>query len=134
MSTGSVISRRKLAGFIADTLQSGDDATTVIKQAAAYLIETRQIRSAGLLVRDIEEALLERGIVVADVTTAHPIGKEERATLAKLFPSEQLHIRETIDASVLGGIRVEVPGKRFDGTLQHKIDLLKEITTKKGTK
>ena len=133
MSSSLKISRRKLAAYVADEFQAGN-GKAALKQAAAYLVETGRTRAAGLLVRDIEEALAENGTVVADITSAHPLDESEKAAIARLFPAKELHIRETVDPSVLGGIRAEIPGKRFEGTLKHKIDLLKEINTKKGTK
>lgn len=132
MTSSLKISRRKLAAYVADEFRAGN-GELALRQAAAYLVETGRTRSAGLLVRDIEEALLGDGIVVADVTAARPIDELVKAAIAKLFPAGELYIRERIDPSVLGGIRVEIPGQRYEGTLKHKIDLLKEITTKKGT-
>ena len=63
------ISRRSLAEYIADRLVAGD--TTVIEQLAAYLIETRRTKQVDLYVSDIEYALIDRGVVIADVTSAH---------------------------------------------------------------
>ena len=54
-------------------------------------------------------------------------------SIATLLGATELHTRETIDPSVLGGFRVEMSGKRLDATLKHKIDLLKEIDSRKGT-
>jgi F-type H+-transporting ATPase subunit delta len=130
--SGRTISRRKLARFVADSLSSAT-AENAVKQAAAYLIEAKQKRSAGLLVRDIEELLAENGTVVADITSARPLGKEDKALVAKLLDAKELHTRETIDPSVLGGVRIEMAGKQLDATLKHRIDLLKEIDTRKGT-
>lgn len=131
--SGRTISRRKLAGYLAEQLQSGN-AKDAIKQAAAYLVETKQTRSTGLLVRDIEEHLAQTGTVVADITSARPLSSEDKKAIAKLLDAKELHVRETVDPSVLGGVRVEVSGKRLDATLRHKIDLLKEIDSRKGTK
>lgn len=131
--SGRTISRRKLAEFVADKLQSGD-AKYAIKQAAAYLIETKQTHSTGLLVRDIEKILAGRGTVIADTTSARLLTEKDKALIAKLLNAKELHTRETIDPSVLGGVRVEISGKRLDATIKHRIDLLKEMDTRKGTK
>jgi F-type H+-transporting ATPase subunit delta len=119
------ISRRKLAAYLADKLVSGAPAKEVIEQIAAYLIETKQTKDVELLVRDIEEALMIRGVVVADVTAAHSLTSEAKSLVAHLLDAKDLQLRETVDTSVLGGIRVDIPGKRFDGTLRRKINLLK---------
>lgn len=122
---GERISRRKLAAFVADKLASGAPAEDIIKQTAAYLIETNQTKDVELLVRDIEEALMVHGIVIADVTSAHQLTDEAKSAIGRLVEAKALHLRETTDKSVLGGIRVDVPGKRYDGTLRRKINLLK---------
>jgi F-type H+-transporting ATPase subunit delta len=124
---GERISRRKLAAYMADRLASGAPANDVIMQAAAYLIETKQTHDVELLVRDIEEKLMAKGIVVADVTAASPLTDEAKSAIASLLEAKDLHVRETVDSSVLGGIRVAVPGKRYDATLRHKINLLKSL-------
>lgn len=133
MSVGARISRRKIAQFVADSIRSGagEDA---LKMAAAYLIETGQTRSVDLLVRDVEEILAGSGIVVADITSARPLSQKDKDEVASLFGARQLHVREIIDPSVLGGLRVETTGRRLDATLKHKIDSLKEIDLRKGTK
>ncbi len=124
---GERISRRKLAAFLADKLASGAPASDVITQTAAYLIETKQTHDVELLVRDIEEKLMAKGIVVADVTVASPLTNEAKSAIASLLEAKDLHVRETVDPSVLGGIRVAVPGKRYDATLRNKINLLKSL-------
>ena len=130
---GRLVSRRKLAGYVAEQVQSGGGATA-IRQAAAYLIETKQTHSVDLLVRDVEEILADQGTVVADITSARQLSAEDKASIATLLGATQLHAREVIDPSVLGGVRIETSGKRLDATLKHKIDLLKEIDSRKGTK
>ena len=131
--SGRTISRRKLAEFVAEKLQSGE-GKDALQQAAAYMLETKQTRNVELLVRDIEDVMAKNGIVVADVTSARPLSKDDKATIAKLLNAKELHARETIDPSVLGGVRVEASGQRLDATLKHKIDSLKEIDSRKGTK
>lgn len=121
----SRISRRKIAAFVADKLAAGVPADMAIKEAAAYLIETKRTSERELLVRDIEDVLAEKGIVVADVTSAHPLSDALRSEIRTLIGAKELHLRESTDAAVLGGIRVDMPGARFDGTIQRKINALR---------
>jgi F0F1-type ATP synthase delta subunit len=67
------LSRRKIAAYAADKLAAGAASKKVLSEVAAYLIEMRRTREIDLLVRDIEDALEVRGIVVADVTSAYPL-------------------------------------------------------------
>jgi F-type H+-transporting ATPase subunit delta len=122
---GERITRRKLSAYVADKLVAGAQAKDILAQAAAYLIETKQTHDVDLLVRDIEDQLMKRGVVIADVTAARSLNDEAKKAIAKLLDAKDLHIRESVDPSVLGGIRIDVPGKRYDATLRRKINLLK---------
>jgi F-type H+-transporting ATPase subunit delta len=119
------LSRRKLAAYVADKLQDGASAPKVLREVAAYLIDTRRTRELELLVRDIEDALAIRGTVVADITTAHALSQELKNEVNALIGAKKLQIRETIDESVLGGVRIDIPGKRFDGTIRRKLTALR---------
>ena len=117
--------RRKIAAFVADKLVSGEKPALALREAAAFLVDTRRTREQELLVRDIEDALAERGVVVANVTSAHPLTGTLKAEIAKLAGGKTVRLRETVDPAVLGGVRVDVPGKRFDGTIRRKLTALK---------
>lgn len=119
------LSRRKIAALAAENILSGASQQKVLREVAAYLLATRRTREQELLVRDIEDALATRGMVVADVTSAHPLTETIKSEISKLVSAKQLQLRERIDAEVLGGVRVDIPGKRFDGTLQRKLTALK---------
>lgn len=121
----SRISRRKIAAFVADKLIAGVPANEAIKEAAAYLIDTKRTSERELLVRDIEDILAENGIVVADVTSAHPLSDTLRAEIRTLIGAKELHLRESTDSAVLGGVRIDMPGARFDATIQRKINALR---------
>ncbi len=118
------ISRRKLAAYTAERLVKGD-GKKALRELAAFLVETRRTDELKLLVRDIEQELANRGTVVADITTAHPLSESLKNDIEKMVGGKTLQVRETIDESVLGGVRVDIPGKRFDGTIRRKLTALK---------
>lgn len=119
------ISRRKIATFVADKLVAGQPVKMALKEAAAYLVETKRTSERELLVRDIEDILAEKGIVVADVTSMRPLSEALRSEIGTLIGAKELHLRESIDESVLGGVRIDLPGARFDGTLRRKLNALR---------
>lgn len=119
------LSRRKLATYVAEKLLGGASKKTVLREVAAYLVDTRRTREMELLARDIEDALAVRGVVVADVVSARPLSDNLKAEIIKLAGAKSVQFRETIDESVLGGVRVNLPGQRFDGTIRRKINALK---------
>lgn len=119
------LSRRKLAAHVAERLGDAKTARAALKEVAAHLVATRRTRELELLVRDIEDAMAERGVVVADVTSAHPLSGSIKSEITKLVGAKKLALRETVDPMVLGGIRVDIPGKRFDATVRRKLTALK---------
>jgi F-type H+-transporting ATPase subunit delta len=119
------LSRRKIAAHVADSLVSGKKPGDVMRTVAAYLVDTRRTRELELLVRDIETALSERGITVADVASAHPLSATLKTEVAKMIGGKSVQLRETIDPTLLGGIRIDIPGKRFDGTVRRKLTALR---------
>ena len=125
----STISQRRLAAYVAGQLLAGGDKKRLIKELAAYLIETGRVRDLNQVVATIEEALASRGAVVATVTTARPLSPENKQAIVEQFTptGAELYIREQIDPSVIGGFKIELPGSQFDGTVIHKLTTLKGI-------
>lgn len=125
------ISRRKLAEYVADNLQS--NRTMVIKELAAYLIQTKRTRELELIVRDIEAQLKDRGVIIADVASAYPLSAAVKKEISEFIASTsslaanktEVHLRETVDSDLLGGVRIALPGELFDGTIRHKINALR---------
>ena len=120
------LSRRKIAAYYADELVSGRD---IMKSLAAYLVECRRTREYELIVRDIEAALAERGVLVADVASSHGLSpaakKAVTGYLAQATGAKQIQMRESVDESLLGGVRAAIPGSELDATLRHRLNQLK---------
>ena len=119
------LSRRKIARYAAEQLTAGVATKDVTRQLAAFLVDTGRMPEYELLVRDIEAELADHGVVVADVTSARPLEAGLKQEVARLVGAKSVQIRQSVDPAVLGGIRVDIPGKRFDGTIRHKLTALK---------
>lgn len=123
------ISRRSLAEYIADRLVAGD--TTVIEQLAAYLIETRRTKQVDLYVSDIEYALIDRGVVIADVTSAHHLTAETKEAIARFlntaYAAKTVELRQSLDASLIGGINIQTADAEYDATVKRKITNLQKM-------
>lgn len=124
---GTRLSRRKIAALYAQELLAGHN--DVAKKLAAYLIEARREREVDLIVRDIEAALAERGVLVADIASSRKLSsdasKEIQAFLKTTANAKTIHLRESVDPTLLGGVRVAIPGKELDSTLRNKLNQLK---------
>lgn len=121
------LSRQSVAAHVAERLVAGDKE--VIKQLAAYIVQNRQTRNIDLFVRDIEARLLSMGHATVDATSAFSLSDTTKAEI-KTFIKEQtganeVVLREHIDESVLGGVRLRTPGRELDSTLARKLTLLR---------
>ena len=123
------ISRRLLTEYIADRLVAGD--ATVIEQLAAYLIEIRRTKEVDLYVRDIEYALIDRGVVVADVTSAHHLAAETQEAVTRFlstaYAAKTVELRQSLDASLIGGSNIQTADAEYDTTVKRKITNLQKM-------
>lgn len=123
------LSRRRMAEYVADRLVSGDDPDKVLLEIAAYLKENRRTKESTLVVRDIEQALLGRGVVVASVTSARPLKQSAlediKQFIANHYKADTVQAREVIDENAIGGFKVSTPDKELDRTLRKYIATIK---------
>lgn len=121
------ISRRKLALFVVDRITRNDDADGALRELAAYLIASKRTREIDLVARSIEDELATRGTVIAHVTSARPLEGNIKASLQRLLNASTIHLTEEVDPSLIGGIRIEAPGKRLDASIKRKILALHQV-------
>jgi F-type H+-transporting ATPase subunit delta len=97
---------------------------------ATLAIERGHGEQLGVIAdRFSEVAEKERGIVVADVTTAVPLNDALRASLTDKLSaalSRPVSLRERVDESILGGIRINVGGRVLDGSLSAQLDAMRQ--------
>lgn len=121
------LSRRKIATVVAERLLEGDK--TIIKDLARYLFYTKQTRSINLLVRDIENALLDKGVLVAKVVSAHDLAdsvkKQIDAFLLDESGANSVQVQYSIDKDLIGGIQISTPQAILDTSIKNKLQRLK---------
>ena len=123
------ISRRVLARSIASKLIDGADAQVLIPQLAAYIVDQKLVNHVEEIIQDIAYEISRRGVLDITVTTARPLTDDLRR-LGKEFGSQQqqvdtIEFTETVDESIVGGIVIETPDKRFDASVASRIKQLK---------
>jgi F-type H+-transporting ATPase subunit delta len=72
-----------------------------------------------------EVAEAERGIIAADVTTAVPLDDALRASLTEKLAAKlgrPVSLRETVDASIVGGVVIKVAGRVLDGSVASQLE------------
>ncbi len=123
------LSRRKITDYIADVMISGGDSKQAVMQLAGYLIQSGRVGELELIVRDIEYALSLRGVVIAQATTAFDLTAATKqaveAMIAEHYDAKTVHLRHFVDPAVIGGVRLDSPGKRLDRTIAHQLTTLK---------
>ena len=74
----------------------------------------------------------DNGIVEAFVTSAVQLSEDDRSALrAKLsrISGRQVALITTVDPAVIGGVRVEMDGRRYDNTIQDRLGRLRRSLT-----
>ena len=121
------LSRRKIATVVAERLIEGDK--TIIKDLAGYLFYTKQTRSINLLIRDIENALLDKGVLVAKVVSVHDLAdsvkKQIDAFLLDESGANSVQVQYSINKDLIGGIQISTPQAILDTSIKNKLQRLK---------
>jgi F-type H+-transporting ATPase subunit delta len=123
------LSRRRIAGYIADQIITEGQSLRLVRQLAAYLIDSRRTKELELVVRDIEYELQERGTVLAQVTSASKLTEDTRKLIEGFIKSEtnakKILLRQFIDPEVLGGAKIDLPGRQLDATIMRRLTTLR---------
>ena len=77
-------------------------------------------------------ALEAEGVVEARVTSARPLTQAQSEALIKRLrqlSGMKVVLAVTVDPSVIGGLRVDMQHKRYDNTIQHRMELMRRHLT-----
>jgi F-type H+-transporting ATPase subunit delta len=108
----------------------GGRASRLTTHLVSYLVGVDRIRdlpeiTTALLARVAEE----RQRTVAEVRSAVPLDDDQRTRLAEALGTmlgQPVDLRVIVDPSVMGGIVARVGDVVIDGTVRHRLELLKE--------
>jgi len=118
-----MVSRMQVATYVAGHLRA--DRAGVLRSAAAWLVERGQARQARYLARDVAQVLATRGYVVAQVTTARPMNAEARVQVESFIKeatgARELELETAVEPGLIGGIKLEIPGKALDASIRTKL-------------
>ena len=71
-------------------------------------------------------------VVEAVATTSVPLSDEQRAQLLEKLQTmtgKQIQLIEKVDPAVVGGVLLEMEGKRYDNTLRHRLSQMRQVLT-----
>lgn len=123
------LSRRKLATNAAAKLSSGESKKAVLQELAAYLVDTNRKKEAALIVRDIEAMLANTGIAVGTVVSARPLNSDATKAIESFIKEQnsgvkEVVLRQRIDETLIGGVKLELPGRQLDASVKAKLEQL----------
>ena len=107
-------------------------AQPIVVNMVQFLIEKKRLNEL-VSVADHYQALAAtaQGTADAKVFSTRELTAEERAEISvafgKLVGKEQLNITNIIDASLIGGVRVQIGNYIFDSTVASKLEDLKRV-------
>jgi F0F1-type ATP synthase delta subunit len=123
------LSRRRIADSAAKRIASGEPKTSVLREVAAYLIDSRRTRETELIARDIETALIDRGVIVGTVVSARKLTASAKEMIDSFVKHHYENVktvvlRERVDESLIGGVRIELPDRQLDASVANTLDKL----------
>lgn len=126
-----LVSRRKLAKYAAEQILAGNDA--VLEEIAGLLIYEKHEREVDLLVRDIEAELADNGEIVASVESARALDDNTRRKIEQFLATAasdknskpKVSLRESIDPTLIGGFKLQMPTATLDATVSKKLNDLR---------
>jgi F-type H+-transporting ATPase subunit delta len=126
------ISRRELASYAAEQLLDQAKPSEIARELAAILVISRRVNQAELLAEDIGWELERRGRAAnATVISAHELSEQLRKSIVahvkKAADVKEVIINETVDPSILGGVRIDTAAHSWDKSLRRKLTEIKEV-------
>jgi F-type H+-transporting ATPase subunit delta len=105
------------------------DAQPEARNLAYLLIERQRVGIIPDIVEAFNEAVLaERGIVVADVTTAEPLDATAQAAVAERLGQivgKTVELRTHTDPEIIGGLVARIGDEVIDGSVQTRLRRLR---------
>jgi F-type H+-transporting ATPase subunit delta len=122
---GGDVRRRVLTGILT---QAG--ASPLLARLMDLLAGNDRVGLLPALAEEYAEALNQReGRVSAEAVTAVPLEEAQRSALAKALNAaigKTVELKARVDPAVLGGVRVTMGGRTYDGTVRTRLAALRE--------
>ncbi len=103
----------------------------LVRHFIGTAIMNRRLRDLPGLISGFAAYVAEkRGIITAEVASAHPLTDTQRAQLAARLAEAgygRVTIRESVDPSLLGGLVVKIGSKLYDTSLKSRLQRLRFV-------
>ena len=122
---------------LSDRLSALDEAFSSIPENILsflkLLCENGHIRSLPLCIREFFRLLKEKqNSVSADVFSAVELTDAQKQAVCKRLSDmtkKTVEPRFILDPSLIGGIKIEIEGKIYDGSIKHRLHDIKDVIT-----
>lgn len=109
-------------------------ASPLVSQILTLLVDrNRQNEVVSVAESFIHHVNEEKGIATAQVHTVRPLNEKETAAISATFAKKvgkiSLNIENIVDSNLLGGLKVRIGNRIFDGSLRGKLDRLERTIT-----
>jgi F-type H+-transporting ATPase subunit delta len=122
---------KQYAQVLYETLSSTNpkDHDRLLDNFAAALAENNDLRMYPVIAEEFEKLeLKEKGITVANVTSAKPLTKDTERHLIKELNSYihgKVELKKKVDEQVLGGVIIQMEDTLIDASVRRSLDELK---------
>lgn len=125
--------RHQISGIIAaDTLRKGV-SKQYARKIAAFLLAEHRVNDLDSIVRDVQADWADAGHLEVIADSAHELTPAVKTDITRkvrqFYPSvKQIAVEERRDPDVLGGVRLNLPGRQLDLTARAKLNKFKQLT------
>ncbi len=126
--------RHDLVSVIGERTLHISDKAKLAQSVAAFLADGTYKIDINSLMRDVMQYRLERGVVEANVVSAYPLDRrvvdDITALLREHFPAAKaVKLDNVVDASLVGGVRIELPQENLDLSIRSKLNRFKRLVS-----
>ena len=122
------LSKEERVRIVQDTL--GGQVHTYVLNFIKILVERGAVHAFSECVKACQEAYnRDHRVAEAEVTTASPLNAEQKEKLIqklRQMSGREVVLKEKIDPSVLGGVLLEMDGKRYDNTVLNRLKTIRQ--------
>ncbi len=104
----------------------GEKLSKAIAEFAALLVRAHKISRADNIIKEFEKySKKQAGIIEIEIQSVRKLDEKTLNGIKKVF-GEEVEASESIDESLLGGVRVRTEDKILDGSLKTQLNQLKQ--------
>jgi F-type H+-transporting ATPase subunit delta len=115
--------------------KSHSEQLDISKKAVNFLFRKRMLSKSGEILSQLGKIVnQDEGRIIAKVSSVEPLKHQMKTNLEhalkKRYGAEHVVLTESIDPSLIGGLKVEVNNEVIDLSIKNKIKKLQEHLTK----